>query len=82
MAAEQNTKNFCILWTFEEAVLFNLKSKMAAEQNTKNFKCEICDYSTPKQTILNQHTNIVHLKMKNFDCSQCSVPTNLLPISI
>jgi uncharacterized Zn-finger protein len=46
--------------------------KMAAEQNTKKFKCEICDYSTPHGFNLNKHTNLVHLKIKNFECTQCS----------
>jgi hypothetical protein len=44
---------------------------MAAEQNTKKFKCDICDYSTTNQSILNRHTNFVHLKMKIFECTQC-----------
>jgi uncharacterized C2H2 Zn-finger protein len=62
-----------ILWTFEETVFFT-KSKMAAEQNTKNFKCEICDYSTPKQTKLlnlNQHIRTVYFKRQDFKCDYC-----------
>jgi hypothetical protein len=67
-----------ILWTFEETVYLT-KSKIAAEQNTKNFKCEICDYSTPKQSILNRGTPILFIKKTLI---AVSVPTNLLPIRI
>jgi hypothetical protein len=59
-------KKFCLL--FEETVTV----KMTAEQNTNDFICEMCDYSTPNRSNLNHHTNIVHLKMKKIDCSQCS----------
>jgi KRAB domain-containing zinc finger protein len=51
-----------ILWT---------KSKMAAEQNTKNFKCEWCDYSTPKQGHLTNHINSTHKKIKKYWCDVC-----------
>jgi hypothetical protein len=51
-----------------------------AKTSAKNFKCEICDYSTQNQARLKQHTNLVHLNMKNFKCTQCSSKfgTNLL----
>jgi hypothetical protein len=51
-------------------IFFN-KVKMTAEQNTNNFNCEICDYSTPKQSILNQHIKTVHLKRQDLKCDYC-----------
>jgi KRAB domain-containing zinc finger protein len=37
-----------------------------------NAKCDTCDYSTTKRGDLNHHTNVVHLKVKNYKCTQCS----------
>jgi hypothetical protein len=51
---------------------FKNKVKIEAKQNKKHFKCEICDFSTRRKDNPKQHTNIVHLKMKNYQCTQCS----------
>jgi hypothetical protein len=47
-------------------------NRMADKQNAKYFKCDTCNYSTTQRGHLNQHTNLVHLKVKNFKCTQCS----------
>jgi hypothetical protein len=45
---------------------------MAAKPNAKYFKCDTCDYSTTNRGHINQHTRLVHLKVKNYKCTQCS----------
>jgi hypothetical protein len=40
------------------------------------FKCEFCDYSTIySQSRLNQHFKMVHLKVKNYECTECDHKT-------
>ena len=45
--------------------------KNTHDEDVKLFHCDICDYKTKKPRDLSVHNDSVHLKKKNYQCSDC-----------
>lgn len=56
-----------------DASRFKSKNKMPGMPgfNDKKHKCDECDYTTDKASVLSYHVNAVHNKMKTYQCTEC-----------
>lgn len=52
---------------------FDYSLHLYEHDSTKGYPCPICNYTTPKQSGINPHINMVHLFRFDFICRQCGM---------
>ena len=50
--------------------------KQGMEKQKSNYLCDLCNYKSPKRSLVVKHTKSVHDRVKDFKCDQCAYATS------